>query len=139
MGRVKYVFVSPLRRCLESSRLLFQEENCSGKQFIVDPKLREFPFSPNDIPIYYWHYQKDEWYERYDWRRMSKEMESPFWFFDTELLSEEQKNNFQLFDKIFEEKRVNWNKKFYFIKKMFNENKIQHNRQMWDKFMDRVD
>mmetsp|Transcript_2928 Transcript_2928/g.4970 ORF Transcript_2928/g.4970 Transcript_2928/m.4970 type:complete len:93 (+) Transcript_2928:256-534(+) len=50
MPNLKYVLVSPLRRCLQTAYYLFCEHpNFEKVKFILDPNLREHLHSPCDV------------------------------------------------------------------------------------------
>ena len=80
---VKYMFVSPLRRCLESSYYLYKDlpDHIKPNEILVIPELRELILSMNDIP-FYWKTAIDlDIYADYDFSNIKKYMNDDTWFY----------------------------------------------------------
>lgn len=82
---VKYMFVSPLRRCLESSYYLYKDvpEDKWPKEICVLPDLRELILSINDVPSYWTKAQQSPNYEKYNFDMINPYLEDEKWFYKT--------------------------------------------------------
>ena len=77
---IKYIFISPLRRCLESSYYLTKDRVNKKFELKVQPELRESLMSHNDFPIYWKNAYKLNRYSNYDFSEMKKYKDDDLWF-----------------------------------------------------------
>lgn len=80
---IKYMFVSPLRRCLESSYYLYRDVPPHKKpsEIFVVPELRELILSTNDIPHYWKTAIGSEMYSNYDFNLIKEYADDDNWCF----------------------------------------------------------
>lgn len=78
---VKYIFTSPLRRTLETCRLMIdcQKPKLKPKIF-VEPNLRELIMNQSDIPLFWKEARYLPEYEGYDFSEMEQIEQNPLWF-----------------------------------------------------------
>lgn len=80
---VKYVFVSPLHRTLETCRLLFDTHpKKEAINFIVHPMIREVMNNPDDIPLWTLDKYPNE-YQNYDFSLIENHPRPYTYFLDT--------------------------------------------------------
>jgi len=81
---VKYVFTSPLRRTLETCRLMIdcQKPKIKPKIF-VEPHLRELIMNQSDIPVFWIEASSLPEYADFDFSAMEQCKKNPLWFLNS--------------------------------------------------------
>lgn len=110
---IKYIFVSPLRRCLESSYFLTKDRINNKFEIIVEPELRENLMSHNDLPIYWKKAIGLNRYSNYDFREMKKCLKDEFWFVKFLVENEDFKENIKTVERFVDKNNFDQEKMKY--------------------------
>ena len=78
---IKYIFTSPLRRAIETTRLLVETQKPKTIPKIrVEPDLREFLMNQSDIPYYYKKAMHNNLYSNFDFSEMISADRKQLWY-----------------------------------------------------------